>query len=210
MGLSIPFYGPTTVGTLWVAEGDSITRGTFTNNVGYPNLYALTRQRCTLLSNAAVSGSTLSGNGGNSLQGRASADDALISPNVRGASRYILSVLIGRNDLPGYPGGVSQYLTDVAIYLDARRAAGWKIIICTLLPSNIANYNAARNAFNATAVTWVTAHADAVCDFAADPLIGPDAAADNTTYYLDGTHPTQAGQTIMNAIMRPVVDSLAA
>jgi lysophospholipase L1-like esterase len=50
---------------------------------------------------------------------------------------------------------------------------------------------------------------DFVVDWAAHPTWGPDAAAANQTLYPDGTHPSQAGQSNMEArYFRPVPNSL--
>ena len=59
-------------------------------------------------------------------------------------------------------------------------------------------------------------HIDAVIDFAADPVMGPDSAAQDKTLYHDGLHPTDGcgmgcgGQGKLAAIYTPVVDRLLA
>lgn len=84
-------------------------------------------------------------------------------------------------------------------YCDARRAAGWKVVVCTLTPdTQDAGGNTFRNAVNALIYAWSPgAHADAIADFAADPTMGPDAAANDTTLYSDGIHPTLYGHSIL-------------
>jgi hypothetical protein len=49
-----------------------------------------------------------------------------------------------------------------------------------------------------------------VIDFAANPTIGPDAAAQNKALYPDGLHPSDAAQSTMATIYGPVVDKLLA
>ena len=50
---------------------------------------------------------------------------------------------------------------------------------------------------------------DFVVDWAADPTWGPDAAAANQTFYPDGTHPSQDGQSNMEAnYFRPALNAL--
>jgi hypothetical protein len=116
--------------------------------------------------------------------------------------------LIGANNLG------ASYLTDLASYLDARRAAGWHVILCTVLPQTSSVFNTARVTVNPELRLWTTngstvpgKHADRICDFAADPTIGDDADGANTTYYGDGIHPTAAGHAIMRKIFQPVLDA---
>jgi hypothetical protein len=50
---------------------------------------------------------------------------------------------------------------------------------------------------------------DFVVDWAADVIWGPEAAAANQELYPDGTHPSQAGQSNMEAqYFRPVLNSI--
>src|SRR4051812_10484920 len=50
---------------------------------------------------------------------------------------------------------------------------------------------------------------DFVVDWAADPTWGPDSAAANQALYPDGTHPSQGGQSNMEAnYFRPTLNSL--
>jgi hypothetical protein len=82
-------------------------------------------------------------------------------------------------------------------------------VVITVTPRNNATFNARRAIVNsAFRTSWVGVHADAIADFAADPTMGPDAAASNTTYYADGVHPTAAGQAILETIIRPVINGL--
>ena len=78
----------------------------------------------------------------------------------------------------------------------------------TILPSTASGFNTARNTVNTTLRTWVGTHCDAIADFAADATMGPDAAASNATYYSDGTHPTAAGQVILETVIRSVINAL--
>ena len=190
---------------IYVAEGDSITAGFGTSNGGYPTLFGSNSTPIVHGVNAGVSASQIS-----DLTNRAVVEDGIIPP-IKGNRKFILSVLIGANDLTGV--SVSQFLTNLSTYLDARRAAGWTVVVGTILPTTRTafgggTFNTARNTANTTIRTWVGTHADAVADFAADPTIGPDAAAANTTYYQDGTHPTDVGQAILETVLRPVINGL--
>lgn len=183
----------------WMAEGDSITVD--------PNSYCLkvgaTSTTKLLGARKGVNGGTVAG-----LVSRSAEIDAMI-PAVKGNKRFFLSVLIGANDLTG-SATVAQFLIDLAAYCDARRAAGWKVILCTILPNTNPGFNTKRNSANATISTWLGVHCDALCDFAADATMGPDAAASNATYYPDGVHPSNAGHTILAPYLVAAIDALAA
>ena len=108
------------------------------------------------------------------------------------------------------------FLSDYAAYCDARRAAGWKVAVVTILPriSDVSDsFNSRRSTINAAIATWVGVHCDAIVDFAADPTMGPNSAANgvstyNATYYADGVHPTNAGHVILETVYRAVINSL--
>lgn len=181
---------------VYVAEGDSITEATGS----YAYLFGANASPAVIGSNKAVSGSTLA-----SLNSRAATVDLAIAST---AQDHILSVLIGANDLAGYSGGAAQYITDLAAYCDARRAAGWQVVICTILPTTNATHNTRRATVNAAIAGWVGVHADAIADFAANGTMGDDADASNLTYYSDGVHPTAAGQAVLEPILRAAINAL--
>jgi peptidoglycan hydrolase-like protein with peptidoglycan-binding domain/lysophospholipase L1-like esterase len=187
-----------------VAEGDSITGG---SSFSYPYLYGPNASPALYGVNYAVSGSGIS-----DLNARASNVDGVL-PYDRTGRKFILSVNIGANDLStGYSGaggtGISGWLADLATYLDARRAAGWKVALCTVLPRTAVGFNTARATANTTLRTWVGTHADAICDFAADATMGADATASNVTYFSDGTHPTATGQAILETVYRATINAI--
>lgn len=168
-------------------EGDSITAGGYTNPSNYPALaFAAVAPSFTYTRevNTAINGSVTA-----DCVSRESADNAFLAPTLQ---KSILSVLIGHNDLAN-GRTVLQLETDITTYCQAMQAAGWKVVVSTLLPSTIVvGFNALRNTFN----TWLRANylsfANALADPASDATIGTDASASNTTYYVDGTHPTTA------------------
>ena len=194
---------------IYAAEGNSITAmASYT----YPHLFGPNANPPVLGSVFAVSGSGIA-----DMVRRAPNVDAQI-PASPGSRKFILSVMIGRNDLStGYSGpggtGIAGWLTDLAAYLDARRAKGWKVVLCTILPATAGGFNAARDTANATLRTWVGVHCDAIADMASDPTMGIDGDGSttgpwNTTYYADGTHPTNAGQVLLEPYLRAAVNGL--
>lgn len=179
-----------------VAEGDSITASGSTYFHKYlPNASPVVQGR-----NIAVAGSGMT-----ELEGRATALDAMLPAAGVTTGDFILTVKIGTNY------GVlttAEFLTRYAAYLDARRARGWVVVICTILPQILPGSNTWRNVVNPILRTWVGTHCDAVVDFAANTTIGEDGDYANATYYSDGTHPTDAGQVIMETIYRPVINAI--
>src|ERR1022692_1518107 len=80
--------------------------------------------------------------------------------------------------------------------------------ICnTTLPQTTTGFNTFRNsvnaAFKADPSFW-----DAIADFAADPKMGCDACAANTTYYPDGEHPSIAGHAILGPIAQAAIQKV--
>lgn len=151
------------------------------------------------LANFALSGSRLG-----DLAARATALDALVSPDAN--RRYILSLLIGTN--PEGAANPTTFAADVATYCLARRAAGWHAIILGTLPSRtdgvIANFDTAYaqpyNTIIKGAGWKESAGVTAIADYAADSEIGATNAANNGTYFnADHIHPITAGQALMGA-----------
>jgi lysophospholipase L1-like esterase len=183
---------------VYVAEGDSITSPAISTGA-YPLMYSNNATRRTFGAIRAFAGSTVA-----TLVSRAALVDAVIPESLDGR-KFILSVMIGRND---FAMDQATWLASLADYLDARRAAGWKVVLCTILPSTISGFNAWRNTLNDTLRTWVGIHCDALCDTAADATMGVDSAASDVALYGDGTHPTAAGQANLEAIIRPVLNGI--
>lgn len=197
---------------VWVAVGDSITdsRG----QLNYPNQAALSMSPATTVWNWGQSGWGLKSPTPSvvrTLYHDAADLDDMIPVNKNGR-KFILSILIGANDLQGYSGGTSQYTTDLLAYCAARYAAGWdKIALCTNTPIKPAlqpTFNTARATLAASIRASVGTSCDAVIDFAADPTYGTNAAALDVSKYADGEHPTLATQILMGATAAAVINTL--
>jgi len=178
----------------WIVEGDSISASTYQvlafNSNGMPTY---------LGHNMAVIGATMTGQA-NSLTARQSRAVKCIQAAEAAGYNTILSVLIGANGIPT----ISQ-LQD---YWGAIRIAGAKCVACTLLPKSDATFNTNRNALNLQ-IRAASSSYDALCDFAADPTMGPDSAGSDTNLYSDGTHPTTLGQQNLRDIMLATLSSVA-
>jgi lysophospholipase L1-like esterase len=181
-----------------LAEGDSITTNDIA--VSYASLYHADNPLLPF-HNTAVSASIIS-----NLTSRATSDDAL---KVSGAYN-VLSVLIGANDMAG--GSAATYLSNLATYLDARRAAGWIVALCTVLPRNeasAAGFEAKRQTANATLRTWPGTHCDAIVDYDTTTM-GTYASCLDASLFGDGLHPTAAGHLLLEPAYAPVITGMRA
>jgi lysophospholipase L1-like esterase len=151
-------------------------------------------------------------------------DGALLSDMLARQSSVIEALKDGPNILFIQAGQNDLLLTDPSVWLtafsaylakfqEAIRSSG-KLVrlgICTHNPRNDINFNTNRAiADQALRLFPSQGKCDFVVDWAADPTWGPDPAAANPALYPDGTHPSQAGQTNMEAkYFRPVLNSLS-
>ena len=114
----------------------------------------------------------------------------------------ILFIQAGQNDLRSTDASVwltafSDYL---ATFRNAIRRSGHLVKLGISNPRNEITFNANRAiADPALRLFPSEGKCDFVVDWAADPTWGPDAAAANQALYPDGTHPSQAGQSNMEA-----------
>lgn len=139
-------------------------------------------------------------------------------------SRNTLVVWEGTNDLyfgatsgnyTGYANTCYEYLRS---FCAARRTAGWKVIIMTLLPrrndiaeANRANFETARLQVNASIrANWQgpNAFADGFIDVASLPFAVDASQTTNSQWYLDGIHLTAEGQKAVANLALPVFRSL--
>lgn len=122
-------------------------------------------------------------------------------------AKHIFSAMIGGN---GFAAAGTQALLDqitaLAAYYDTFRNAGWSVICITWPPRTTPTFNPARNQVNTAMRGWQGTHCDAIADFAADPVAGPDAAASDTSLYSDGIHPTVSTNARFELILRPLVN----
>lgn len=189
---------------LGIFEGDSLTVNQ--NSYAMKSIPNLTAAVSGVV--AARNSAKLTGNSGNSLQGRAVVINKLVPPNKAGKV-YVLSILIGANDLNGYSGGTSQYLIDLSARIAVYKANGVdKIVLCTALPQTAPGFNAVKAVFNSAikAPGWAAANGvDAISDF--DSVIS-DADAADPSKFPDGLHPTDAVHLLMEPVFRAAWNSV--
>lgn len=177
-------------------EGDSISVFWAGNHTG---IYAAAHPTVSY-NGKAVGGSTIA-----TMNSRFAVDSAL--------RPRLVTVLIGANDLTSY-ATTNDWLNALWAYTAQWKALGAKVVVGTVLPQcNNAAHNARRVAANAAIRAAVGNQFDAVADYAADPVMGPDAAACNTSLYKDGLHPTDYqtpddGQHKIEAIYARTVDAV--
>jgi lysophospholipase L1-like esterase len=198
-----------------MVDGDSLSSEQGVNS-GYPRLYKLNQETPSWVFSRSRSGSSLTSGSPTTfthLSARAAEMDTAF-PTNRSLTK-ILTILIGANDLTSYPNAAA-WVAVLQSYVEARRAAGWKVAVSTVLPKNspAANY-AAHNTYRATANAtirgWPAAGiCDAVIDYAADPVMGVDTAPlDGAIWHTDdGLHPNAQGQINLEVIYRAVVDNM--
>jgi hypothetical protein len=201
-GLSVgsQTYGPN---DLVVWAGDSIMVAA--TAVGYPAISSPTLTRIPISINAATIGDLIA-----NANNAAANVDALYDSSRR---NNILFVNLGANDLNVGNADPTTIFAAFKAYGQARRAVGWKVVWSTILPTTRAGnvgaggFNVQRGILN-TSISGDTSWYDALADFAADPTVGPDAAASNVTYYPDGTHPSLATHQILAPIAATAINSI--
>lgn len=180
-------------------DGDSISD--VLSNGLFPKLAmrSLPAASRTLGNDLAVIGSKVS-----DLVLRAGAVDSMYDSK---RSKNILSIFIGANDLTGGSISAATFVASLKSYCLARKATGWKIVLCTLLPNVNSGFNTRRNAAN-TLIYADNSFYDALADFASDATMGVDAAASNATLYPDGVHPSATGHALIAPYVKTAILSL--
>ena len=189
-----------------IAEGDSISTNGFGNC--YFQQFAPNATLPASGSSYGTSGYTLA-----NITSRASTIDGVLPTSPGG--KYILSVLIGANDLGGYTGAsdaaaAANYTTDLMAYIAARRAAGWKVVACTILPRDVTAHNTRRAIVNANLRTQQgLGNIDGIADFDTDVQMGIDTAfASFPANWNDALHPNATGHARLEPIYRAAMNAL--
>jgi len=99
---------------------------------------------------------------------------------------------------------------DLAAYCLGRRAAGFQVVVLTLLPRREpAEFEAARQALNELVRANWASYADGLADIAADVRVGePFDDLDLKYYQSDALHPNDAGYAVMASVAAPVLNQL--
>lgn len=178
-------------------EGDSITTSDYSSSFA---IRAMTNFSGVRSRNFSVSSSHLaSGVEPYTLTNRWPHINAL-----RGLSgTNVLIFLVGANDL--LVDSAAQLINETSNYCVTARSAGFKVIPGTVI-SRTALTNSVRELYNTMlrTNTWY----DALADYATNSVMGCDGCSTNLTYFLDGTHPTVAGNTNLTPIAVQALQSI--
>lgn len=139
----------------------------------------------------------VAGSGITDLSSRAAAADGRLTP---AKTTPVYWCLIGANDL----NNAATWVASLKTFLQARQAAGWKVCLATVLPRTAVGFNALRATANASILADPTFY-DAIASFGSEQTVGTDAAASDTDYYSDGTHPTALGHAYLAATCEPAL-----
>lgn len=173
-----------------VFEGDSITNGFGTAlNRGWPSLLSI--PATVRRKNYGLTGQYL-------FRGSAAITDRYaneVELEVVSGETNILCVFAGTNDINDGETGTDTY-NELVTHCQAAQADGYLVLVFTMLPRT--SFDGTKEGYRTTYNTNVRANwatfADGICDVAADARL--DDATD-ATYFSDGTHPTQAGYTVI-------------
>lgn len=171
------------VGTLIVQAGDSIGAGP----PGYAAIDHLGFDDSVIVRNVSFSGGTMQ----SAYYNRVYNYLGLYDPT----RTSVLLIQSGTNDLGTTRlAGADLYAGTAAPFVEASQAAGFYVVLDTILPRVWATaQDNERLAYNRL-VRANSAGADAINDVAADGVIGDGVDPSNSPYYADGLHPTVLGQ----------------
>ena len=134
----------------------------------------------------------------------------MVAPGVRN----VLVISLGTNDLAVSGSKASAVYGDLAAIVTAAKAAGFKVLIATVLPrQNVANppgitvFEATRQALN-TLITANSAGADGIADIAGSAPMGIYANNTDTTLFTGSLHPTALGTTYLAPIYATAINAL--
>lgn len=138
--------------------------------------------------------------------------DSLLEPELflRAGKPNVCVVMEGINDFFNAGTSNSVIFPKLQTYINARVAAGWRVVVCTLTKVGLSNptaqtyrtaYNSSiRSAYTGGAVSGVT-----LCDVAASSLIGDSAVIDGTYFAGDSYHLNNAGYGVLAGLINAVL-----
>lgn len=124
---------------------------------------------------------------------------ANVDGNFKSAATKNVAIIWGGTNDSAAGITPTQSWANLAAWSAARHAKGFKTIVVTLFCIGTGGINAEIYA------NWQGVF-DGLADPASDPHLGPVGSCPNTTYFIDGTHPTQfAAQTIIAPINQAAI-----
>jgi trimeric autotransporter adhesin len=150
----------------------------------------------------AWNGVYLSQSGGAPLQSLGN-EPVTSAPWVAPQGLAIDHLYLGANALGG-AGFISQY----GALSRTLKLQGYKIIIFSNMDATAGGGDSGKNTNNTAIRNQWTFISDAFADVGADPQMGCNGCASNTTYFSDGLHPTDVGQSKIGAIAQRALNHL--
>lgn len=130
------------------------------------------------------------------------------------SKRRVLIVWEITNDLCNLSQTDTGAYNNIKAYCQARKTAGWKVIVATCLPRTQAGINTNFETYRLSINTSIRANAisegwvDAIADVANNATIGATGAPDSTTYYADKIHLNEAGHVIAKTYITAALNSI--
>jgi len=188
-----------------VFVGDSITVGTAADDsYGYSQRITASLPQTIRGYLAATGGALLQG----LVSGYASSQVKVVLTRYTGTRVAFLHM--GTNDLTIGGRTAAQIYADVQSMTALMQADGASVIVSTILPN--AGWSGAQQTTRTDLNTLIrdnwASFADGFCDFAADSVMGPQAAASNAALYPDGLHPSSVGHQNLAEIAEPIISAL--
>lgn len=189
---------PTTNNNL-VAAGDSITYGY--GAVSYSSLITLNGSTWTK-TNRGLSGIEMAAL---AVNGALDAD-VLYQPL---SGQNVVAIWAGTNDISNTKTAAAT-LSALQSYCNGRQVRGFRCLLATMIARG--GLDAQKNQFNAVVRSGWKTISDGLIDVAADPNLGADGAATNTTYFQSGQiHPTFGSEyNIVTPIFQRAINRLYA
>lgn len=130
----------------------------------------------------------------------------VVDPFALNATRAVLIDVGCQKELATLGLTAAQALSAMTTYLDARRTAGFDVIIASTVPGSTF-YDAAMDAQRLALNNLIrsSTHFDGVVDLAADPRLQNGA---DTTFFADGVHYSVLGASVAASIGRTTLASL--
>lgn len=134
--------------------------------------------------------------------------DVLVDPD---ADANVCVAMPGGNDIAKDDIPVDALFDAVRQYCEGRRAAGFKVVLVTLLPRlTPATFETDRRRYNDLCRAQWDEFADGLADIGGDPRIGDDLDYLDLKYYNpDGVHPNAEGCAVIADVIAPVASSLS-
>ena len=192
--------------------GDSLTQGGYgpapiMRSQTWPALLSAAWHGCADVANLSQGGQGFGAFGSPATGTMLDDDPARLAAapfDVTGRPAKIVVAWAGTNDLALYRT-LAQLKADCAAYVAAQQAAGWQVVIPTMIDRQDVSIATNRNAFN----SWLLAGssgADAVVDLTG--VSGLSDATDTTYYQSDKVHLTATGTALLLAPIQAALEAL--